>query len=98
ELRLGAHVAPGAASGSAAPASHGILRAALGKADGILLVDAQADSEAGRFESVAATGVRSVVAAPIVLGSQGDRRELRGDNVLGAIYLENNAGPGRFDK
>jgi Nif-specific regulatory protein len=89
ELRLGAAVSPGSAPGTpVAPASHGLLRAALASKQGILLQDAQADVELGRHESVAASGARSVVGAPI----------LHGDEVLGAIELENNVGPGLFDR
>src|SRR5262249_1360063 len=71
-----------------APASHGLIRAALERPEGVLLEDAQADPEYGQNESVAATGARSVVAAAIVWDEQ----------PIGAIYLENNDGPGKFDR
>jgi diguanylate cyclase (GGDEF)-like protein len=88
-LKLGAGVTSGAGGpGVLEPASHSLIRAALERRDGILMADVRADSEHGENESALAAGARSVVAAPIPWG----------EDVIGAIYLEDSNEAGRFDQ
>ncbi len=78
---------PGARA-TGAVLSHGIVRAVFESRDALLLEDAAHDPRFRRRPSVLAAGIKSVLAAPIV----------RGDEVLGVLYLEQDDPTRTFDR
>ncbi|BDB27382.1 AAA family ATPase [Cupriavidus sp. P-10] len=78
------------ALGSAPPTEHalplGVLNSVLRTRQTLVLADAMVDAPSIRTKAAIATGVRSVLCLPLV----------RGDSLIGAVYLENNNAPGVF--